>query len=255
MLQHSFAHIPGIGEQIERQLWQSGCLTWSQFLESPTEFSCGQLDKARLIDLLHEHQEALASRNHQYFSRLLGLREAWRAFPDFRESCVYLDIETDGGRGGDSITTIGLFDGTEFTALVKGQNLENFRDEISRYSMIVTFFGSGFDVPMLQKRFRSVVFDHIHLDLCPTLRRLGLRGGLKSIEKQLGLSRGEDTDGLSGYDAIRLWNRFKVLGDASALETLIAYNREDVVNLEVLAEHAYFGLRRAIFDSGAAASV
>ena len=180
---------------------------------------------------------------------MLGIKESWRAFPEFRDSCVYLDIETDGGKGGNSITTIGLYDGNEFTALVQGDNLENFRDIFSQYSMIVTFFGAGFDVPMLQKRYKDVLFDQIHIDLCPTLRRLGLRGGLKSIEKQLGLSRGEDTDGLSGYDAIRLWNRYKTLGDDRALQTLIAYNREDVVNLETLAEHAYFGLRHAIFDS------
>ena len=182
------------------------------------------------------------------------MAEAWRAWPDFRDRCVYLDIETDGGRTGSAITTIGLYDKDGFTGLVRHNDLGNFPDIISRYSMIVTFFGASFDLPMLQKRFGSVRFDQIHLDLCPTLRRLGLKGGLKSIEKQLGLSRGEDTDGLTGLDAIRLWRRYE-RGDQNALDTLIAYNREDVVNLEILAEHAYTRLKAASFDAALSAVV
>ena len=179
------------------------------------------------------------------------MAEAWRAWPEFREKTVYLDIETDGGRSGSAITTIGLYDKEGFTGLVRDVDLGNFPDIISRYSMIVTFFGAGFDLPMLQKRFPHVRFDQIHLDLCPTLRKLGLRGGLKSIEKQLGLARGDDTDGLTGLDAIRLWRQHQ-RGHRTALETLLAYNREDVVNLETLAEYAYDRLKAASFDAAIA---
>src|SRR5208283_2531253 len=102
----------------------------------------------------------------------------------------------------------GLYDGTEFTVLVKDRNLDELLDRLEPCRMLVTFFGSGFDLPMLEKRFRGHMFSQIHLDLCPTLRRLGLRGGLKSIERQLGIARGEDTDGLSGWDAVKLWNMY-----------------------------------------------
>lgn len=248
MLRNSFSHIRGVGEKTEIELWRAGCLTWDDYLRTPEKFASGQFGTANMIKVLGAHVDAHASGHHQYFAPMLGLADAWRAFPDFRDSCVYLDIETDGGSSGNSITTIGLYDGNEFTALIKGIDLENFRDLITRYSMIVTFFGAGFDIPILKKRFPDVVFDHLHIDLCPTLRRLGLRGGLKSIEKQMGLVRGENTDGLNGRDAIRLWHRYTHFNDDDALRTLIAYNREDVVNLEKLAEHAYFGLRRASFD-------
>ena len=107
--------------------------------------------------------------------------------------------------------------------------------------MIVTFFGLGFDVPMLQKRFTSIPFDQLHLDLCATLKRIGFRGGLKKIEKQLGWNRGDELDGLNGLDAIRLWSEY-CRGREESLDTLIAYNREDVVNLEKLAEIAYVQL-------------
>ena len=194
-------------------------------------------------DGLLNSRDALALGKHQYFQQTLGLAESWRAWPEFRESCVYLDIETDGGNSGQSVTTIGLYDGKEFVALVKGNDIERFRDLISHYSMIVTFFGAGFDLPVLQKRFRGLVFDQLHLDLCPTMKRLGYRGGLKSIERQVGINRGYETAGLSGRDAIRLWREYE-RGREESLETLIAYNREDVVNLEILAQIAYDGMVR-----------
>lgn len=244
MLERTFVHIPGVGATTERSLWSQGCEHWDHYLQEPDRFSCGSACRDTFRKTVENSVKSLAEGNHQFFASKLGQSEAWRAFPAFREKTVYLDIETDGGRTGSSVTTIGMYDGKEFQVFVKGRDLENFRDAISHYSMIVTFFGAGFDIPMLQKRFKDIRFDQIHLDLCPALRRLGYRGGLKKIEKELGIARGEDTDGLTGLDAIRLWNRYTIFREESALETLIAYNREDVVNMERLAEIAYDGLLR-----------
>lgn len=243
MLENTFIHIPGLGPTAERSLWNQGCHSWSHLLDGVHRYSVGQVDDNLVKETLEASHLALSAGEHQFFSRRLNLKDAWRAWPEFRSSCVYLDIETDGGNSGDSITTIGMYDGETFQCLIKGQDLGNFPDIISHYSMIVTFYGSGFDLPMLSKGFGGLRFDQIHLDLCPTLRRLGIRGGLKKIEKQLGISRGEDTEGLDGMDAIRLWRRYKGLRDESALEQLIAYNREDVVNLQWLANYAYSHLR------------
>lgn len=249
MLEQTFCHIPGIGEGTERALWRAGCHSWTAFLENPSDFSVGSACKKTVIDAIQRSQAALSGRHHQFFKDSLPNSELWRAWPDFRDRCVYLDIETDGGQSGNSVTMVGLYDGAEFTCLVRDDGLENFRDVISQYSMIVTFFGSCFDLPMLMKRFRGLEFDQLHLDLCPTLRRLGLRGGLKAIEKQVGLSRSEETTGLSGYDAVRLWRQHQ-WGSSGALDTLIAYNREDVVNLEHLATMAYEQLKAQTFDDG-----
>ena len=248
MLEKTFVHIPGVGAHTERALWSAGCHTWSDLASGLGTFSCGTAGRDEVARDLDRSRLAYDRGDHQFFARRLGMAEAWRAWPDFRDRTVYLDIETDGGRTGSAITTIGLYDKNGFTGLVRDVDLGNFPDIISRYSTIVTFFGAGFDLPMLQKRFGHVRFDQIHLDLCPTLRRLGLRGGLKSIEKQLGLTRGEDTDGLTGLDAIRLWRQHQ-RGHRTALETLLAYNREDVVNLETLAEYAYNRLKAASFDA------
>ncbi|MBS1706546.1 MAG: ribonuclease H-like domain-containing protein [Armatimonadetes bacterium] len=241
MLRSTFCHVQGIGPETERSLWDQGCYTWECLLERIDEISIGSAAKEVALRSITQSIEALDRGEHQYFRKCLGQAELWRAWADFRHSTVYLDIETDGGRQGHAVTVIGLYDGSDFSCLVKGDNLESFRDIISRYSMIVTFFGTGFDIPMLQKRFKDLEFDHLHLDLCYALKKIGFSGGLKKIEKQVGISRGGDTEGLSGLDAIRLWESYR-RGSQECLNRLIAYNREDVVNLERLAEIAYKGL-------------
>jgi uncharacterized protein YprB with RNaseH-like and TPR domain len=57
-------------------------------------------------------------------------------------------------------------------------------------------------------------------------------------EKALGLDRG-DLDGVDGFFAVLLWREFQQTGNIKALETLLAYNIEDVVNLETLMVLAY----------------
>lgn len=230
---------------MEKSLWEQGCLSWATLLSRISDFKLGQADRKIVRSVIEQSINALATGDHRYFSKQLGLKNAWRAYPDFRSKSVYLDIETDGGNTGSSVTTIGVFDGVEFRCFIKGKNLDEFPAYMDQFSMVITFYGSGFDLPMLQKCYKDLRFSQIHLDLCPTLREVGIRGGLKKIEKQLGLSRGEDTDGLTGLDAIRLWNRYRTLRDEKALETLIAYNREDVVNLEVLAGIGYKMLKEA----------
>lgn len=243
MLDRTFVHCPGLGEVTERRLWKQGCESWDCFLAEPKRFSVGSASKSAVTDNLVASQSALASQNHQFFARKLRQKHAWRAYEAFSNSCVYLDIETDGTSSRNSVTTIGMYDGQTYRCLVQGQDLENFRDLISHYSMIVTFFGAGFDLPVLQKRFRGLFFDQIHLDLCPTLKLLGIRGGLKKIETDFGIERSPETQGLTGFDAVKLWRRYRH-GSEAALETLIAYNREDVVNLKTLADLALPRLKR-----------
>ena len=48
-----------------------------------------------------------------------------------------------------------------------------------------------------------------------------------------------DLDGVDGYFAVLLWQEYKRSGNKKALETLLAYNIEDVVNLEILMVEAY----------------
>ena len=62
----------------------------------------------------------------------------------------------------------------------------------------------------------------------------GFHAGFKGVEKQLGINR-ELTD-VNGYEAVRLWWRYVNDYDQMALTTLLAYNREDVINLKTLKD-------------------
>ena len=58
-----------------------------------------------------------------------------------------------------------------------------------------------------------------------------LRGGLKSVERQLGIKRKlKDVD---GRGAVELWYEYEA-GNEGALSKLLKYNEEDLVNLEKL---------------------
>ncbi|MCH8977782.1 MAG: ribonuclease H-like domain-containing protein [Armatimonadetes bacterium] len=254
MLERTFCHIPGIGGCTERSLWQQGCLSWGDYLASPNDFQIGGVKRDYFDRYVQKSADLLERGDHKFFAQALGGKQAWRAWPQFRNRCVYLDIETDGGQRGESITMVGLYDGADFTCLVKGEDLDHFPDVIAKYSMIVTFFGAGFDIPMLKKAFPTVPFSQIHLDLCFSLKKVGYRGGLKKIEKQLGIARSDETDGLTGFDAIRLWAEYQG-GSEASLKTLVEYNREDVVNLERLAEVAFEKLQHATLDEAGLAEL
>jgi uncharacterized protein YprB with RNaseH-like and TPR domain len=70
------------------------------------------------------------------------------------------------------------------------------------------------------------------------LKSIGYSGGLKKIECSLGIRRSEETEGISGFEAVHLWNKYR-RGDEEALETLIKYNKEDVENLKTIIEMTY----------------
>jgi len=108
----------------------------------------------------------------------------------------------------------------------------------------VTFNGKRFDVPFLESSFGLDV-DTPHLDLMYTCRKLGLSGGLKPIEREIGIGR--DRPDISGRDAVRLWREHESGADGS-LETLVSYNREDAVNLRALADEATARLDHQLFD-------
>ena len=42
--------------------------------------------------------------------------------------------------------------------------------------------------------------------------------------------------GISGWDAVLLWQRYQNYGDQNALESLLQYNKQDVLNPKVLRE-------------------
>ncbi len=237
MLKNSFCHVPGIGAVYERRLWSLGVNSWDSVLDGYSSVLTGR----RFSELSHHIERSideLESQNASFFSKCLPSEEHWRMYPEFRHSVAYLDIETTGLRsGGNAITSIAVYDGRDIRCYVQGRNLAEFREDIQKYKLLVTYNGRCFDVPVIEQGLR-VRFDAAHIDLRYVLNSLGYMGGLKMCEKQFGIDRG-DLDGVNGYYAVLLWNEYVTNGNERALETLLAYNVEDVINLETLMVGAY----------------
>ena len=248
MLKHTFLHLPGVGQSTERSLWERGILTWQDALDSFHPL----IKYHRLEHLRFGVEESLArldAGDAFYFHSLLPIREHWRLFHDFNDQAVCLDIETTGlWYGSAHITMIGLYDGREYKTFVRGKNLDQFRTEIRRYALVITYNGRRFDLPFIEAEMGPIFEGIASLDIMYALQRLGYRGGLKSVEQQTSLSRPSDLQGLSGYDAVRLWYLY-LRGHGGALETLVRYNAEDVAVLLPLAALTYNLLARELpFD-------
>src|SRR6185295_7559412 len=114
---------------------------------------------------------------------------------------LYLDIETTGlSFEGDSVTCVGVSDGTSTRAFVRGRDLAAFPESLEGVELLVTYNGSSFDLPVLKHAFPAVDFGRFHhIDLRFPLRRLGVTGGLKGAERQLGIVRSDAIDGVDGF--------------------------------------------------------
>jgi uncharacterized protein len=233
MLHHTFIHIQGIGEKTERHLWRNGIRTWDDYLgRSPLVFPKGK------DGFIREELENSITHLDQvgFFAERLPSFESWRLYDSFKSRTVYLDIETSGGYAGvDEITVIGMFDGLRMRSFVSGIDLGDFEGAIADFDLIVTFNGACFDLPFIRRTFPNISLPLGHIDLRYPLKRLGYRGGLKKIEKEMGIVRQDGIDGMNGYDAVRLWREYQ-WGDRRALEVLLEYNRADVLNMELLME-------------------
>ena len=248
MLERTFIHIPGIGPVTERALWARGLATWDEFVASPARAPFSAARTQQVLRCVQESQSCLAARDHTYFARLLKPPEHWRAFDAFGSRVAYVDIETTGMGGWAAITVIGLYDGQRTRTYVRGQNLDEFAEDVVGYPLLVTFNGTTFDLPFIRRAFPSLQLDQLHVDLRWMLRRLGHTGGLKSIERKLRLpERSPRIAGLDGWDAVRLWHEH-VRGSEDSLQLLIEYNTADIENLELLMRGAYNDLVRRCLE-------
>lgn len=91
----------------------------------------------------------------------------------------------------------------------------------------------GFDFPVIAAQLGIVLdreFDHI--DLVPECWRRGLYGGLKEVEKRLGLAR--QLPGKDGLWAAQSWRKCQATHDQHLLDEVLLYNREDVYMLRAV---------------------
>jgi hypothetical protein len=157
------------------------------------------------------------------------------------ECDAYLDIETTGlapPRAGITVIGVYLVTGNRdrFVQLVGDDiTIENLLSALEGVDTIYTYNGKRFDLPFIRDTL-GIDLEHqfAHRDLMFDCWDCNLYGGFKKVEERLGIER--ECKGLNGYDAVLLWQRYQAYGDEKALDLLLRYNKEDVVNLKVLRE-------------------
>jgi uncharacterized protein YprB with RNaseH-like and TPR domain len=233
VIRSSFRIAPGIGAYLESTLWDAGVRRWDDLdtlgagvLAAPVE--------ARLRLAIERARAALAARDAETLAAMLPRNERWRLHGVFGDDAAFLDVETDG----ETLTAIGFLDARGPRLLLAGRDLERFPEEARGWSLLVTFNGLSFDVPVLRRAFPGWRPPRAHVDLRHLWARLGHEGGLKLLEANTGVGRPAHLLGLSGGDAVRLWRAHQE-GDAAALRLFADYNLHDAVNLRTLMDLGY----------------
>jgi uncharacterized protein YprB with RNaseH-like and TPR domain len=252
MINNSFVLLDRIGYKTEGKIWKQNLLCWDDFINCSSIRGINKRQKLAHDKELEYAQNHLNNENPRYFSKKLKPRDYWRVYPNFKEKACFLDIETTGLNSQSDITVVGVYDGRNVKTFVKDINLseEAIREEFSKYSILLTFYGSAFDIPFILRKYPGLKIDILHIDLCFTSRRIGLRGGLKSIERGLGIARDKEVAEIDGFEAVRLWRRWERHGEREAFERLVEYNSADVINLRALADIVYEKLWEKTFKAG-----
>ena len=241
MLKHTLLHIPGIGPKTELRLWEQGITDiymLNNFQDEQYYEEAPNRAQQKMTTTLQNSISAWEQNNWNFFLENLPSSQHWRILSSFKRP-AYIDIETTGlGFYNNHITTIALFDGESAHIYIYGRNLDDFRTDIMKYDGIITYNGKTFDIPFINRQF-GITLPHPHLDLRYPLAHYGYKGGLKAIEPQLNITRPNMLHDVDGFTAVLLWNEYALHGNRSALETLVAYNIEDVINLCPLAVRLY----------------
>lgn len=241
MLQSTFRHLKGISAQKELELWRQGVLTWEDLAArvSPQFSLFREAGNATgSSSMLSMSREALQRGDIAFFAKYLDRQEHYRIALTFPRETLFLDIETTGlSRYYDYITLVGWSIGEDYGVYVRGDSNTALHTALAKAKAIVTFNGSIFDIPFLRQEFHDLYIPEAHVDLRFFGKRVGLSGGQKAIEEQLGLKRESEVSGVTGEAAPILWHRYR-RGDIDALKLLIEYNHADIEGMKFIFDYA-----------------
>lgn len=197
-----------------------------------------------------------------------------RGLTDWAERVVFFDIETTGLSGGAGtlafLAGCGWFEQGAFQIrqfflqgpAAEPAMLDALADVLAQASLLVTFNGRAFDVPVMETRWafhrRACPVDELaHFDMLPPARRLWGRqpedvagrtrpgslalaegGGcsLSALERTLlGVQRADD---VPGFEIPARYFQFLRTGDAGLIDGVIEHNRHDLLSLAGITAHA-----------------
>ena len=184
-------------------------------------------------------------------------RAAWRNLKRQLTPCVsspehvlFLDIETTGlSHYYDEITVIGWSFGGQAKTIIKGQDPGPFQEDVAQAKALVTFNGKCFDSKFIERDFPETTLPEPHVDLRYLCRRVGLTGGQKAIERELGINLRGDLKDISGAAAVIFWHQY-IRGDQDALRQLICYNRADIAAMGAIFDETLsrLGVHQDLFS-------
>ena len=252
LLRCSFQHLPGISASEEARLWAEGIADWKDLVgNTPVQLDLYHRRRSALQSAVEASEQALANRDVAYFAHGLPKREHYRIAASFPECCAFLDIESTGlSTYYDQVTLVGWSVGSTYTVLVDPGGIDRLESDLQKYPIVVTFNGSLFDLPFLTKRFETDWSGRYHVDLRYLAKRVGLTGGQKKIEGEIGLVREGSLKEIAGAEAVALWFDYKA-GDVGALRDLVRYNHADVEGMKSVFEEV---IRRVVPRVGARAT-
>ena len=252
MITQSFIFLERIGGKLEQNIWRNGIHNWDNFLKRKNIKGLSRHRKLYYDRKILNARKALYNFDSGYFLGLLPQSEMWRLYNFFKEDAVFLDIETTGlSKNNDDITVFGLYDGINTKIMIKGINFDygELKKELQKYKLIVTFNGASFDLPFIEKRYPGLIPKIPNFDVRSLADKLGLNGGLKKIEKTLGIDRSQIVDKFYGGDALTLWRMYRATGDEYYLNLLVEYNEYDIINLKIVAEHCVKKMKEKVLSN------
>lgn len=170
-----------------------------------------------------------------------------------REEVLFLDTETTGLSGGAGTVAfevgLGYFSGHDF--VVEQFMLHSYAEEpamlktiasvMKRFSMIATFNGRTFDIPLLKSRFlinriSESALPELHADVLYPCRRLWKvrlhQCNLGHLEEELlGVVREDD---LPGALVPQTFFQYQKDGNFAPMQNILKHNRQDIVSLAQL---------------------